>query len=570
MSGPLCSSSSRPAYQSFAQGAAAATAESSLLALQAQQHPASKDVSRPTLIGGDPRPAAPIFESGPVASVSARPIAADLAVESFAERLNLGEANSQAHSAPAELLTSKTAPELLGPVDPRYQIPPQHLAALVPGPHHASQLPLAIGSSVPPELLQTHLRMLQAHQAQEAAMARYLEVPANPADITTLLHGPDSEVMDEDDFDPRVFDAELDGAFHMINNAHLGEDSDSQSVTDWDAFGEDLDPEIYGQMFSMDGLAALAGGRPLESLQPTAPTLDSTSIFSEPPNSYLFDSRNPFLEEGAHQAETARGAYQRALQLKREGNLSDATLAFEAAVSLLRREMEQTNDHSASSTIRLAWYWTSLGICHADNEKDQPSRSALEIASTFVCQSPLVNSVPEQSSIPIGWALAGLPLIISYVNSDSFDLAYMASTKWATARYGINLQKDNSAASDSPLPTLPPGLIASKEVLQNLGRVISGVAGLMDDASPDLSKQYLQRLVTPEDMGDLEEHWSSSADSSIVEAMAALCHLIGDFSSAVTYFTRAIELSPTKVRNLCLSVCLSLFLSCSSSFANTY
>lgn len=112
---------------------------------------------------------------------------------------------------------------------------------------------------------------------------------------------------------------------------------------------------------------------------------------------YQFESRNKYLEHP--------DPFQIGVQLMESGgNLSEAALAFEAAV-------QKNPDHAEA--------WGRLGSCQAQNEKEDPAIRALE----------------RCIMIDPGNLTALMNLAVSYINENYENAAYSTLEKWIATKY---------------------------------------------------------------------------------------------------------------------------------------
>lgn len=112
---------------------------------------------------------------------------------------------------------------------------------------------------------------------------------------------------------------------------------------------------------------------------------------------YLFEEENHFATEA--------DPFQIGVQLMESGgNISEAALAFEAAV-------QKNPDHSEA--------WGRLGACQAQNEKEDPAIRALERCIT----------------LDAGNLTALMNLAVSYINQSYENAAYSTLEKWISTKY---------------------------------------------------------------------------------------------------------------------------------------
>jgi len=130
---------------------------------------------------------------------------------------------------------------------------------------------------------------------------------------------------------------------------------------------------------------------------------------------YMFEANNPFLE----QANPSRSAFDQGVEiLQSHGNLSLASLAFEAAV-------QQDPNHVEA--------WTYLGSAQAQNEKESPAIRALEKA---------IQLDPNNLDALMG-------LAVSYTNEGYETTAYRTLERWLSVKYPqVHAPDQVSEASD--------------------------------------------------------------------------------------------------------------------------
>lgn len=131
------------------------------------------------------------------------------------------------------------------------------------------------------------------------------------------------------------------------------------------------------------------------------------AIYKPDLGEYVFEINNPYLNHPDPMAEGLR-------LLEQGGSLSEAALAFEAAVQ---------KDPNYSEA------WTNLGNVQAQNEKEEPAIRALERA---------IQADP-------GNLEALMSLAVSYTNESYDHAAYQTLERWI-------LQKYPSLLGDQPLP----------------------------------------------------------------------------------------------------------------------